>query len=360
MDNLCGPITVEAHSGREVVLEAKKIVYARDEARARKAEEEVTLDIGEKGNVVDGSTSTGPSGKTGGKTASRGAAHAAIRATWSITASGSRSRPASNMVLSTVLDGDIEVRGVEGASTSATSPAGSVSSTRPARGDARAVNGGVTVVFRATRRACRFKTVSGDVEVGFPAAPSADFRIKTMHGQAYSDFDVTALPKAPPVREERREKGGKYVYRSEGRFRRPRRPGRPGDPARNIDRRHPDRQALETDILKGDGGEHEHREIANIVVLALLVAGTWGGVIAQTKEEPPDRAVVPLTDPSKPAKIEVSIMRGSITVKGYQGREIIVEARVREKALSELFHRGIRRTGLLPDGPWRPRPRPRP
>lgn len=89
-----------------------------------------------------------------------------------------------------------------------------------------------------------------------------------------------------------------------------------------------------------------NKRIANIVVLALLVAGTWGGVIAQTKEEPPDRAVVPLTDPSKPAKIEVSIMRGSITVKGYQGREIIVEARVREKALSNYS------TGAYAEGPW--------
>jgi len=89
-----------------------------------------------------------------------------------------------------------------------------------------------------------------------------------------------------------------------------------------------------------------NKRIANIVVLALLVAGTWGGVIAQTKEEPPDRAVVPLTDPSKPAKIEVSIMRGSITIKGYQGREVVVEARVREKALSNYS------TGAYAEGPW--------
>ena len=89
-----------------------------------------------------------------------------------------------------------------------------------------------------------------------------------------------------------------------------------------------------------------NKRIANIVVLALLVAGTWGGVIAQTKEEPPDRAVVPLTDPSKPAKIEVSIMRGSITVKGYPGREIVVEARVREKALPSYS------TGAYAEGPW--------
>ena len=76
--------------------------------------------------------------------------------------------------------------------------------------------------------------------------------------------------------------------------------------------------------------------IANIMVLALLAAGTCGWALAQAKEEPPDRAVVPLSSPDKPAKVEVSVIRGSITVKAYQGKEIIVEARVREKALSNL------------------------
>ena len=77
------------------------------------------------------------------------------------------------------------------------------------------------------------------------------------------------------------------------------------------------------------------KRIVNIAILALLVAGTCGWAVAQTKEETPDRAVVPLSNPAKPARIEVSVMRGSITVKGYQGKEIVVEARVREKALSE-------------------------
>ena len=78
------------------------------------------------------------------------------------------------------------------------------------------------------------------------------------------------------------------------------------------------------------------KRIANLVILALLAAGTCGWALAQTKEEPPDRAVVPLSSPDKPAKVEVSVIRGSITVKAYQGKEIIVEARVRERALSNL------------------------
>ncbi|NTU51847.1 MAG: hypothetical protein HGA94_05355, partial [Candidatus Aminicenantes bacterium] len=83
-------------------------------------------------------------------------------------------------------------------------------------GDAQAVSGGVTVAFkRPPDGPCVFKTVSGDVEVNFPGEPSADFRIKTMHGEVYSDFEVTYLPQAPPVRQERREAGGRYVYRSD-------------------------------------------------------------------------------------------------------------------------------------------------
>ena len=82
--------------------------------------------------------------------------------------------------------------------------------------------------------------------------------------------------------------------------------------------------------------------IVNIVALALLVAGTCGwasgqaastGQAAKT-ESAPDRAFVPLSNPAQPAKIEVTVMRGSITIRGYQGKEIIVEARTREKALN--------------------------
>lgn len=56
---------------------------------------------------------------------------------------------------------------------------------------------------------------------------------------------------------------------------------------------------------------------------------------APKAEAPPDRAVVPLSNPAKPARIEASVMRGSITVKGYEGKEVIAEARIREKPLGQ-------------------------
>lgn len=216
VDNLFGPIKVEGHAGREVVLEAKKIVYARDEARARKAEEEVRLDITEKGNTIEAYVD-GPFRDDEKERRERGIRmdrDPGYRVYFGFTL---KVPVRTDLVLRTVLDGDIEARGVEG-TFDVRNVVGRVRLIDASgSGEARTVSAGVTVAFkRHPDGPCSFKSVSGDVEVDFPGEPSADFRIKTMHGEVYSDFDVTYLPKAPPVREERREEGGKYVYRSDG------------------------------------------------------------------------------------------------------------------------------------------------
>jgi len=89
------------------------------------------------------------------------------------------------------------------------------------------------------------------------------------------------------------------------------------------------------------------KTIGHLLVLVLLVSGgplAFAQQAARTEKTPPpervaqtqpDRVVVPLSNPAKPAKIEASLMRGSITVKGYDGKDVVVEARVRERALGE-------------------------
>jgi hypothetical protein len=218
VDNVFGPIAVEGHAGREVILEAEKVVYARDEARARRAEEEVTLDVNAKGATVEIYVD-GPFRDNGREDRERGNVRIRRDPGYRVHYAFTLKVPfESDLVLSTVTDGDIEVRNVEGAF-DVRNVNGRVRLFDVAgSGDARTVNGGVTVAFkRLPDGACLFKTVSGDVEVGFPGRPSADFRIKTMHGEVYSDFDVTYLPKAPPVREERGGEG-RYVYRSDGAY----------------------------------------------------------------------------------------------------------------------------------------------
>jgi len=218
IDNLFGPIKVESHTGRDVLLEVKKIVFARDEARAKKAQEEVRLDITEKGQTieayVDGPFRDDEKGRRGWGSGTRRDPGYQVYYGFTLKV------PArTNLVLSTVLDGDVEVRGVEG-TFDVRNVVGQVRLIDAAgSGEARAVSGGVTVAFRRHPDGpCSFKSVRGDVEVDLPGEPSADFRIKTMNGEVYTDFDVTSLPKAAPVREERRDEGGTYIYRSEGFF----------------------------------------------------------------------------------------------------------------------------------------------
>jgi len=69
------------------------------------------------------------------------------------------------------------------------------------------------------------------------------------------------------------------------------------------------------------------------VVTLLLFIGAIAISFAQ--QNPPEKVVVPFSNPSKPGRIEASVHNGSIIVKGYEGKEVIVEARAREKKLLE-------------------------
>src|SRR5258708_19934144 len=44
-----------------------------------------------------------------------------------------------------------------------------------------------------------------------------------------------------------------------------------------------------------------------------------------------DRIAVTLSDPSRPARVKVSMVNGGITVKAYEGKEVVVEAHVRNR-----------------------------
>ncbi len=65
----------------------------------------------------------------------------------------------------------------------------------------------------------------------------------------------------------------------------------------------------------------------------------------------PDKAVVPLSDPAKPAIIKAGVLRGSITVKAYEGKEVIVEAAMRGQKIGDDEKSGGKYADLsgLPD-----------
>ncbi len=54
-----------------------------------------------------------------------------------------------------------------------------------------------------------------------------------------------------------------------------------------------------------------------------------GSTFALCQDAAPDRVTVPFSDASRPHMIKCSLINGSISVKGYNGKEVIVEARAR-------------------------------
>jgi hypothetical protein len=65
-------------------------------------------------------------------------------------------------------------------------------------------------------------------------------------------------------------------------------------------------------------------ELMTRMIGLLLIA--CGCLAAQSE---PEKATVPLHDPSRPAQIHAQLMIGGITVRGYDGREVLVEAHAR-------------------------------
>jgi DUF4097 and DUF4098 domain-containing protein YvlB len=70
---------------------------------------------------------------------------------------------------------------------------------------------------------------------------------------------------------------------------------------------------------------------------------------AEAQTQTGDRVSVNLDDPARPAYVKASMVNGSITVKGYDGKEVIVEARARNQE-SERPSGGPKRLNISTTG----------
>jgi hypothetical protein len=72
-----------------------------------------------------------------------------------------------------------------------------------------------------------------------------------------------------------------------------------------------------------------------IIRLAGIMILLWAaGLADNTQESQADHAVVSFSNPAKPGTLEVDISEGSITVRGYEGKDVIIDARWRERVLT--------------------------
>jgi DUF4097 and DUF4098 domain-containing protein YvlB len=72
--------------------------------------------------------------------------------------------------------------------------------------------------------------------------------------------------------------------------------------------------------------------LALAVIAALTLGQGAEKALAQGQAQAGgDRIPVTLSEPSRPARVKVSMVNGGITVKAYEGKEVVVEARVRNR-----------------------------
>jgi hypothetical protein len=73
-----------------------------------------------------------------------------------------------------------------------------------------------------------------------------------------------------------------------------------------------------------------------VIRLAGILVLLWAaGLADNAQESQADHAVVSFSNPAKPGTVEVNISEGSITVRGYEGKDVIIDARWREKVLTK-------------------------
>ncbi len=66
-----------------------------------------------------------------------------------------------------------------------------------------------------------------------------------------------------------------------------------------------------------------------LLVMGMAAAALW------SQASTSDRVVVPFSDPAKPGIVKAHLINGGILVKGYEGKEVIVEAKARGHVIGE-------------------------
>jgi DUF4097 and DUF4098 domain-containing protein YvlB len=212
VDNVDGTIQVTGDSGNTIRVEGERVVRGEDQQALDRAKSEVKLDVNEK----DGAAQlyvNGPFRGNGHSSDDHGfhihSDDHQYEVTYNFTIhvpheTGLRLRTVNGDIKTDDTRGKFDVRGVNG-SVTMTGIAG--------YGSLHTVNGRTAVSFRESpRQASDFQTVNGAIEASFPSNFSADLRLKTLNGQAYTDFDSTAL--LPSTAQAGERSNGKFVYRS--------------------------------------------------------------------------------------------------------------------------------------------------
>lgn len=209
VDNINGSIKVTGYSGSDVQLIAHRTSYGDSPATLLESKEKIGLDILEEpGKLTFFVRSPWR--------CDEGCESCGCRRDRTYDADFDfeiKVPESTDLFLKTVNRGGIAVRNVTGAFEMSNVNGEIAMSGIAGAGLATTVNGRVAVEFRRNPEArCGFRTVNGSIDVSVPDELGAVLRLKTFNGAMFTDFDVTGLPRNPPVTE---RDGHKTIYRGD-------------------------------------------------------------------------------------------------------------------------------------------------
>jgi hypothetical protein len=210
VDNVHGYIHVSGYSGSEIQIVAEKTIQADTADRLEAAKRDVKLDVSRSGDTlvlfVDGPF------RCHCEDNRWGVHDHGDRGYWVNFDFDIKVPAATFLKLGTVNRGDVRVENTTGDFDIGNVNRGIEMTDVSGSGRVHTVNGGIKVLFTKNPASeCAFNTVNGSIETSFRPNLNANVWIKTFNGHAYTDYDVTALPRTISAGERH---DGKFVYRS--------------------------------------------------------------------------------------------------------------------------------------------------
>lgn len=210
VDNIDGAIQVIGDNGDTIRVEGEKIIHAEDQQALDRAKRDVKLDVNEKDSTaqlyVNGRFRGNHGGDDHGFHIHFDDHEYEVTYNFTIHApheTGLRLRTVNGEIKTDDTRGKFDIHGVNG-SVTMTGVAG--------YGTLQTVNGRTAVSFRESpRQASEFNTVNGAIEASFPPNLAADLHLKTLNGQAFTDFETTIA--LPSTAQAYKDGGGRFVYR---------------------------------------------------------------------------------------------------------------------------------------------------
>lgn len=213
LENINGSIKVVGYNGDEVKLTVHRTIEARSKQKAEEAKDKEKLEISEEDNLILIYIDT-PYRRKDGSINYKGPKYYGYKVTFDFEL---KVPYETNIELETINDGDIYVENLEGNFDVNNINGGVKMREVSGSGKAYALNEDLEVVYSKNPTSdCYFGSLNGDVKVTFLDGLSADFRLKTFNGEAYTDFEVTHVPDIATTKE---SKKGKYIYKSNKRTR---------------------------------------------------------------------------------------------------------------------------------------------